>query len=47
MNTKSNNFEFLEPQIEELKMLMKDLLDVNPIKDNDIKTDNPSNLNDI
>jgi len=47
VNTKSNNFEFLEPQIEELKMLMKDLLDVNPIKDNDIKTDNPSNLNDI
>jgi len=47
VNTKSNNFEFLEPQIEELKMLMKDLLDVNPIKDNDIKTDNPYNLNDI
>ena len=46
-NIKSDNVELLQPQIEELKVYMRDLLDTNPIKDNDLKTDNSSNLNDI
>ena len=46
-NIKSDNVELLQPQIEELKVYMRDLLDANPIKDDNLKTDNPSNLNDI
>ena len=41
-NIQSNNLELLEGQIEELKVLMKDLLEVSTIEDNDMKTDNPS-----
>lgn len=41
-NIQSNNLELLEGQIEELKVLMKDLLEVSTVEDNDMKTDNPS-----
>nr|YP_010241861.1 Hsp70-type chaperone [Coscinodiscus wailesii]QTI82776.1 Hsp70-type chaperone [Coscinodiscus wailesii] len=39
-NIQSDNFELLEKEIEELKMLMKDLVDMTTISDNENKTEN-------
>ena len=47
LDIKSEKFEELSNKVEQLKILMKEMLDVNPSNESESNTDPMSNLNDI